>query len=106
MCYYLNNTVRCWNRPWQYGCNRPNALPGGRAFFVYQCRGDILWLLVIKTLKAAYQQGYEEERPMRESKHQPKTGRNGHITIEILLKICTVLDCIVKDIIEIVPNYK
>ena len=27
-----NNAVMCWNRPWQYGCNRPNALPSGGAF--------------------------------------------------------------------------
>ena len=36
----INNTVKCWNRPWQYGCNRPNALPSGRAFFVYRYGGD------------------------------------------------------------------
>ena len=34
-----DNTVVCWNRPWQYGCNRPNALPSGRAFFVYRHGG-------------------------------------------------------------------
>lgn len=33
-----------------------------------------------------------------------KMGRNGHVTTEILLKICTALDCGVEDIIEIVPD--
>lgn len=33
-----------------------------------------------------------------------KLGRNGHVTTEILLKICSVLDCGVDDIMEILPN--
>ena len=35
-----------------------------------------------------------------------KMGRNGHVTTEILLKICTALDCGVEDIMEIVPDDK
>ena len=35
-----------------------------------------------------------------------KMGHNGHVTTEILLKICTALDCQVEDIMEIVPNKK
>ncbi len=35
-----------------------------------------------------------------------KMGRNGHVTTEILLKICTALDCRVEDIMEIVPDQK
>ena len=36
-----------------------------------------------------------------------KMGRNGHVTTEILLKICTActaLDCQIEDILEIVPD--
>ena len=33
-----------------------------------------------------------------------KMGRNGHVTTEILLKICTALDCSIEDIMEIVPD--
>src|SRR5699024_7955492 len=33
-----------------------------------------------------------------------KMGRNGHVTTEILLKICTALNCGIEDIIEIVPD--
>ena len=33
-----------------------------------------------------------------------KMGKNGHVTTEILLKICTALDCTMDDIVEIVPN--
>ena len=30
-----------------------------------------------------------------------KMGRNGHVTTEILLKICTALDCRIEDVLEI-----
>ena len=33
-----------------------------------------------------------------------KMGKNGHVTTEILLKICTALECGVDDIMEIVPE--
>ena len=33
-----------------------------------------------------------------------KMGRNGNITTEILLKICTALDCKIEDIMEIVED--
>jgi putative transcriptional regulator len=35
-----------------------------------------------------------------------KMGKNGHVTTEILLKICTALDCRIEDIMEIVPDDK
>ena len=33
-----------------------------------------------------------------------KMGRNGHVTTEILVKICVALDCRIEDIVEIVPD--
>ena len=33
-----------------------------------------------------------------------KMGGNGHVTTEILLKICTALNCSIEDIVEIVPD--
>ncbi len=33
-----------------------------------------------------------------------KMGRNGHVTTEILVKICTALDCQIEDIMEIIPE--
>ena len=32
-----------------------------------------------------------------------KMGKNGHVTTEVLLKICTALECGIDDIMEIVP---
>ncbi len=33
-----------------------------------------------------------------------KMGRNGHVTTEILAKICTALDCHIENIMEVVPE--
>ena len=33
-----------------------------------------------------------------------KMGKGGHVTTEVLVKICTVLDCTMDDIMEIVPQ--
>ena len=41
---------------------------------------------------------------MDSTQNTPKLGKNGHVTTEILLKICTALDCQIEDIMEIVPD--
>jgi DNA-binding Xre family transcriptional regulator len=33
-----------------------------------------------------------------------KMGKNGHVTTEVLIKICTALECTVDDIMDIVPE--
>lgn len=33
-----------------------------------------------------------------------KMGKNGHVTTEVLLKICTALDCRIEDIMEVIPE--
>ena len=33
-----------------------------------------------------------------------KMGKNGHVTTEVLVKICAALDCKVEDIMEVIPN--
>ena len=33
-----------------------------------------------------------------------KMGRGGHVTTEVLLKICTALNCGIEDIMEVVPT--
>lgn len=35
-----------------------------------------------------------------------KMGKNGHVTTEVLLKICTALDCRIEDIMEVIPEQK
>ena len=33
-----------------------------------------------------------------------KMGKNGHVTTEVLVKICTALDCGINDIMEVVET--
>ncbi len=33
-----------------------------------------------------------------------KMGKGGHVTTEVLVKICTALDCTIDDIMEIIPD--
>lgn len=33
-----------------------------------------------------------------------KMGKNGHVTTEVLVKICSALDCTMDDIMEIIPD--
>ena len=33
-----------------------------------------------------------------------KMGKGGHVTTEVLVKICTALECTMDDIMEIVPE--
>lgn len=33
-----------------------------------------------------------------------KMGKGGHVTTEVLSKVCNALDCDVKDIMEIIPD--
>ena len=33
-----------------------------------------------------------------------KMGKGGHVTTEVLLKICTALDCRIEDIMEVIPE--
>lgn len=35
-----------------------------------------------------------------------KMGKGGHVTTEVLVKICDALNCSVADIMEVVPNPK
>ena len=35
-----------------------------------------------------------------------KMGRNGHVTTEVLVKICAALGCNVEDILEVIPDTK
>ena len=35
-----------------------------------------------------------------------KMGKNGHVTTEVLLKICTALECSIEDIMEVIPEGK
>lgn len=33
-----------------------------------------------------------------------KMGKNGHVTTEILMKVCTALSCGIEDVVEFLPD--
>lgn len=35
-----------------------------------------------------------------------KMGRGGHVTTEVLAKICTALDCSIEDIVDLIPKVR
>lgn len=35
-----------------------------------------------------------------------KLGKNENVTVEVLVKICTALDCKIEDIMELIPDEK
>ena len=35
-----------------------------------------------------------------------KMGKSGHVTTEVLLKICTALDCKIEDVMEVIPDIR
>ena len=79
--------------------------------FAYWHGGIFLWQSVIKKLwKLLIDKDMKKKDLCAKAGISPasvtKMGRNGHVTTEILLKICTALDCQIEDIMEIVPDNK
>jgi DNA-binding Xre family transcriptional regulator len=98
----VHNAVECWNIPAARD-KTPKALPARRAFICYT--GGIhmavsykkLWkLLIDKDIKKKDLSTMAGISPATIT----KMGKNGHVTTEVLLKICTALNCEISDIIE------
>ena len=69
--------------------------------------GISLWPSVIKKLwKLLIEKDMNKENLCAKAGISPisvtQMGRNGHVATEILLKICTALDCQIENILEIV----
>ena len=100
------NAVECWNIPAARD-KTPKALPARRAFTCYT--GGIymavsykkLWkLLIDKDIKKKDLSTMAGISPATIT----KMGKNGHVTTEVLVKICAALDCQIADIMEIVDG--
>ena len=104
----IYNAVRCWNKPWRH--DRINKMLCRLAeHFAYQ--GNLLMAVSYKKLwKLLIDKDMKKKdlcaRAGISSASVTKMGRNGHVTTEILLKICTALNCGIEDIMEIVPDDK
>ena len=98
----------CWNKPWQYGRNRFDALPSGRAFCISGRRRYFMSVSYKKLWKLLIDKDLKKKDLCKKAGISPasvtKMGRNGHVTTEILVKICAALDCGIEDIIEILPD--
>ena len=86
------------------------ALPSGRAFLhihTFERR-----LLMAVSYKRLWKLLIDKDMKKKDlcakagisSASVTKMGKNGHVTTEVLLKICTALDCGVDDIMEIIPK--
>ena len=73
-----------------------------------QCRGENMTVCYKKLWKLLIDKDMKKKDLCAKAGISPasvtKMGRNGHVTTEILLKICTALDCQIEDILEIVPD--
>lgn len=104
----IHNAVRCWKRPWRHSCNLQNALPSGRAFWRLAWRNLVMSVSYKKLWKLLIDKDMKKKDLCVKAGISPasvtKMGRNGHVSTEILLKICMALNCQIEDIVEIVPD--
>ena len=86
------------------------ALPNGRAFLhihTFERR-----LLMAVSYKKLWKLLIDKDMKKKDlcakagisSSSITKMGKNGHVTTEVLLKICTALNCQLEDIMEIIPD--
>ena len=101
------NAVECCHTAAVYE-ETAKALPPGRALFVIP-EGELIMAVSYKKLwKLLIDKDIKKKDLIERAKISPATvtkmGKNGHVTTEVLLKICTALDCQVDDIMEIVTT--
>jgi len=102
----LYNAVECCYISAEY-LETPKALPNAELLFVIleglhmAVSYKKLWkLLIDKEIKKKDLSAMAGVSPATIT----KMGKGGHVTTEILLKICTALECGIDDIMEIIPE--
>lgn len=82
------------------------ALPNGRAFLLQE--GFIMAVCYKKLWKLLIDKELKKKDLCEMAKLSPATitkmGKNGHVTTEVLVKICAALDCKLDDIVEVIPD--
>ena len=86
----------------------PQSSALGRALFI-DPRGELIMAVSYKKLwKLLIDKDIKKKDLIAKAKISPATitkmGKNGHVTTEVLVKICTALECQVDDIMEILPD--
>ena len=96
----VENTVR--------QVSEKQALPLTAELFAYQGRRILMAVSYKKLWKLLIDKDMKKKdlcaKAGISSASVTKMGKNGHVTTEVLLKICTALECGVDDIMEIVPE--
>jgi len=83
-------------------------LCSGRALFVI-LEGELIMAVSYKKLwKLLIDKDIKKKDLIERAKISPATvtkmGKNGHVTTEVLVKICSALDCTIADIMEVTPD--
>ena len=96
----VENTVR--------QVSEKQALPISAGLFAYQGRRILMAVSYKKLWKLLIDKDMKKKdlcaKAGISSASVTKMGKNGHVTTEILIKICTALECQIDDIVEFVPE--
>ena len=91
---------------WQI-IEHPKALPNRQGFYAFKEEKPMavsykkLWkILIDKDIKKKDLSAMAGISPATIT----KMGKNGHVTTEVLIKICTALSCSLDDIMDIIPE--
>jgi len=114
--FYIGSDIIIYNAvgvvytPWQLGVDM-SVLPNDRALFNFciVLEGENFMAVSYKKLwKLLIDKDMKKKdlcaKAGISSASVTKMGKNGHVTTEILLKICTALDCQIEDIMEFLPE--
>lgn len=106
-----NNAVQCCYRLAGSGNTQCAAGQTSSAFSITNPEGDHFMAVSYKKLwKLLIDKDMKKKdlcaKAGISSASATKMGKNGHVTTEILLKICNALDCGIEDIMEVVPDSK
>ena len=101
------NAVECCNTAAVYD-ETVKALLLGRALFVIP-EGELIMAVSYKKLwKLLIDKDIKKKDLSSKAGISPATitkmGKGGHVTTEVLVKICSALDCKVEDIMEVIPS--
>ena len=85
-----------------------NALPNGGAIFIRFLGGMAMAVSYKKLWKMLIDRDMKKKdlcvKAGISTASVTKMGKGGHVTTEVLAKICTAMDCTLDDIMEIVPE--
>ena len=103
----VHNAVECCHTTADYD-KTLKALPLGRALFVIT-EGEFIMAVSYKKLcKLLIDKDIKKKdlsaKAGISSATITKMGKGGHVTTEVLLKICTALNCGIDDIMEVTPE--